>query len=158
MINENWQRWAWASFSKHFADYFTAKGIHCFVDGDDRQTSELTDFVEFRMDGLKIRELNTPNYYRLYIPVNVLIKSTMNGETTHRHPQLIGTTSAAFAKTIDIMKFGNGAEDDQSFLVCMTLMQDRLNELRVNNFGQVDETVRVQQATVEGHYEGFLKT
>jgi hypothetical protein len=157
MINKNWQRWAWASFSKTFADYFANNSIHCFVDGDDRQTSELTDFVEFRMDGLQVRELNSPNYYRLYLPVNILVKSTMNLERTHHFPQLIGTTSAAFVPSIDIFKYGNGPDDDQSLLVCMTLMQDRLNQVRVNNFGQVDETVRVQQATVEGHYLGFLK-
>ena len=156
-MKENWPRWAFASFSKHFATQFAvAPAIPLYVEGDDRDTARLKDFAEFRMDGPRIREMSK-GYYRLYIPVNILVQSTMDSQDTHRIYRTVGRAVEAFTDTISIFKFGTDPViDDSTLLVCMTLMKDKLNELKVNHFGQVDTTTRLQQATVEGHYEGFI--
>lgn len=156
-MKENWPRWAFASFSKHFATQFAvAPAIHLFVEGDDRDTAELKDFAEFRMDGPRIRKLSK-GYYRLWVPVNILVQSTMDSEDTHRILRTIGRAVDSFHPTISIYKYGTDPViDDSTLLICMKLMDNKTDELRVNHFGQVDTTTRLRQATVEGHYEGFL--
>jgi len=156
-MRTHWPRWAFASFSKHFANQFAADPpLHLFVEGDDRDTARKKDFAEFRMDGARIREMSK-GYFRLYIPVNILVQSTMDSRDTHRIYRSVGKAVAAFTDTIAIYKLGTDPViDDSTQLVCMTLIKDKLNELKVNHFGQVDTTTRLQQATVEGHYEGFI--
>lgn len=157
MTKEHWPRWAFASFSKHFSDQFAVSpALHCFVEGDDRDTAHRKDFVEFRMDGPRIRELSK-GYHRLYVPVNILVTSTMGGSDTHRLHKSIGRAVAAFTDTIAVFKLGTDPViDDGTQLVCMSIMRDKLNELRVNHFGQIDPITRIQQASVEAHYEGFI--
>ena len=157
-MNENWPRWVFASFSKHFADHFAAAGIPLFVEGDDRDTSLTKDFAEFRMDGPRIRE-RSRNYFELYVPVNILVTSAMDDANTHRGLRTIGKALSGFADSISVFKYGaNNPPDDRSLLVCMVLLKSPLHAVRENHFGQVDKTVRLQQATVEGHYQGYITT
>jgi hypothetical protein len=156
-MNEHWPRWVFASMSKHFADHFAAQTppVPLFVEGDDRDTALLQKFSEFRMDGPRIRE-QSKGYWEVYVPVNILIQTSMNDKDAHLHRKQMGIAASGFARTISIFKYGNGVDDDQTLLLCMTLMGDKSNPLQVKDFGQVDTTVRLQQATVEGHYKGFI--
>ncbi len=155
-MKEHWPRWVFASFSKHFADKFTASGLPFFVEGDDRDTAELQDFAEFRMDGPRIRELSK-GYFRLFVPVNILVQSSMNDQSTHRLHTSLGKVLDAFTDSIVVFKLGaTPIIDDGTSLVCMVQLREKLDELRVNHFGQVDTASRIQQASVEGHYEGFI--
>jgi hypothetical protein len=156
MINPNWVRWAVASFSKHFADTFSAASVPLFCEGDDRNTAKVKDFAEFRMDGPKIRELSR-GYYHLFVPVNILVKSNMDDANVHRIHRTIGTAISAFADHISMFKYGpDGVIDDGSLVTCFSRMDNLLDQLKVSQFGQIDPTVRVQQATVEGHYEAYI--
>lgn len=155
-MKEHWPRWVFASISKHFSDQFQAAGVPLFVEGDDRDTAQLQDFAEFRMDGPRIRELSK-GYFRLYVPVNILVHSSMNDQSTHRLHTTLGKALEAFSDSITVFKLGaDPVIDDGTSLVCMVQMREKLDELRVNHFGQVDTTSRIQQASVEGHYEGFI--
>jgi hypothetical protein len=81
----------------------------------------------------------------------------MAGRDTHRVYRNVGRAVAAFTDNIAIFKLGTDPViDDGTQLVCMSIMRDKLNELRVNHFGQIDPITRIQQATVEAHYEGFI--
>lgn len=156
MINPNWERWAVASFEKQFKTVFDAASVPIFFEGDDRDTAKLTNFVEFRMDGPKIRELSK-GYFRLFVPVNILVKHSMDDQNVHRIHRTIGTAISAFADHISMFKYGNDPDtDDSSFVVCFSRMDNLLDQLRVNQFGQIDPIVRARQATVEGHYEAFI--
>lgn len=155
MHNPNWPRWVHASLSKHFETIITAGNLPIFFEGDDRRTRTLRDYCEYRNDGPRIRELSN-NYYRLFAPVNILVVSGMNDVDVHRIQRSIGLVTSAFTKTINVFRFGDGVDDDGSLLGCMVLIQDRRNDLKINHFGQIDETTRLQQASVEGHYECFL--
>lgn len=154
-MRKHWPRWAYASFSKHFADHFTANNLHLFVEGDDRDTALREKFCEFRMDGPRIRPVGRRRW-EIFVPVNILVQTSMNDTNVYQHQTNIGIAQSGFARTISIYKYGNGVDDDQSLLVCLSLMGDKNNPLKTNNFGQVDTTVRLQQATVEGHYLGHL--
>lgn len=156
-MNKNWPRWVSASFSKHFADHFAAQvpPVHLFVEGDDRDTATKKDFAEFRWDGPRIRKLSK-GYYRLFVPVNILCTSGMDDQQVYRLDDTMGVALSGFAQAISVFKLGIGPDDDQSLLVCMVLLNDPIHEVKTNRFGQVDTTTRVQQASVEGHYEGFI--
>jgi hypothetical protein len=154
-MRKHWPRWAFASFSKHFATHFEAENLNLFVEGDDRETALLAKFCEFRMDGPRLRAVGR-NRWEIFVPVNILVQTSMNDTNTHLHRTNIGIAESGFARTISIYKYGNGPDDDQSLLVCMSLMGDKNNPIKINDFGQVDTTVRLQQATVEGHYLGHL--
>lgn len=147
-FDPNWPRWIWASTSKHFADVFSAEGVPLFVEGDDRDTESFKDFAEFRLDGPRWVEVSR-NYFRLDVPINVLLQSKMDDSNTHRIYRTIGTTLSAFIK-INVFRFG----DDDTFVGCLKLREG--DPVRVNHFGQIDETVRILQATVEGHYRIHL--
>lgn len=156
-MKEHWPRWVFASFSKHFAAQFAADpAIHCFVEGDDRDTANRKDFVEFRMDGPRIREMSK-GYHRLYVPVNILVSSKMDEQDTHRLYRSVGRAVSAFTDSVSVFKYGSDPViDDSTLLTCMLIMRDKLNDLKINHFGQVDPITRLQQTSVEAHYEGFI--
>lgn len=158
-MKKHWPRWVFASFSKHFAAHFAGQSppVPLFVEGDDRNTAKIKDFAEFRLDGPRIRKLSK-GYYRLFVPVNILITSGMDDQTVYRLQTTMGIALSGFAESISVFKLGAGPDDDQSLLVCMNLLNDKINELKESHFGQVDAIVRIQQASVEGHYEGFITT
>lgn len=157
-MKKHWPRWVFASFSKHFAAHFaTPPAIPLYVEGDDRDTATIKDFAEFRLDGPRVRKLSK-NYYRLFVPVNILVSSGMDDQTVYRLHKTMGVALSGFAHSISVFKLGNTPDDDQSLLVCMNLLNSPIHEIKENHFGQVDTTTRIQQATVEGHYEGFITT
>ncbi len=153
---KHWPRWVWASFSKYFADRFETLQIPIYVEGDVRDTAKLSIFGEFRLDGPRISE-KSKDYFRLFVSVNVLIQNKMDSPDTHRLHRVAGEAVAAFGRTISVFKLGNGGDDvPGELIVCMNRMDDKLNELRVNHFGIVDTAAKLQQASVEAHYEGFI--
>lgn len=154
-MRKHWPRWAFASFSKHFAAHFTAESLPLFVEGDDRATALEKKFCEFRMDGPRLRPVGRRRW-EIFIPVNILVQTIMDDENAYLHKTNMGIAQSGFARTISIYKYGTGPDDDQSLLVCMSLMGDKNNPLKTNEFGQIDTTVRLLQATVEGHYLGHL--
>ena len=151
---EHWPRWVFASITKHFVDHFDAAAKVSFVEGDKRNTALEKKFYEVRMDGPRSRQLSK-GYWELFVPVNILIQTTMTNDT-HLHRKQIGVAFSGFADTISILKLGNGPDDDGSFLTCFSLEGNKADPVKINDFGQVDTTVRLQQATVEGHYIGNI--
>lgn len=152
MTDPNLARWIWASVSKSFDD---RKGsMLMFFEGDDRNTAKDKDFTEFRMDGPRSR--NPSHNYSIHdIFVNILITSTMDSRTTHRYWSLLGQVAALFIPCIKVMKYGEGPDDDPTVQIgILQLKADgvRGQQLTTATFGQVDPTVRVQQATIEGQY------
>jgi hypothetical protein len=155
-MNKNWPRWVKASFSKHFADIFTAGTKTLYCEGDDRDTAKNKNFAEFRMDGPRLREVSK-NYWEFFVPVNILVTTSMDDQNVYTHEDLVGFVGSGFTRTIQVFKLGNGPDDSPStVLLCMELQGDKQNPLRINRFGQVDTTTRLLQSTVEGHYLGHL--
>lgn len=152
MIDPNLSRWIWASCSKFFDD---RKGdLTIFFEGDDRDTAKLKDFIEFRMDGPRSRTISH-NYTRHDVFINILVQSTMDSMDTHRFWRTVGLVQALFVPCIPVYKYGDGPDDDPSVMVgVLQIRNDGFNgeQLKVSAFGQVDPTVRVQQATIEANY------
>lgn len=149
MFNQNWPRWIVASVRKHFYD--NRQGLFMHIEETDRQTASVSDFCEFRIDGPRIKEVSK-DYFKLLTTVNILITSAMDNKDFDKINKNIGIIVAAFTPNINAFKYGDGPDDDSSFLGCMQLSRGKNDVLRVNKFGQIDKTEKINQATVEGRY------
>lgn len=153
MINPNWARWILAGVSDHFD---TAVDLFLFVEGQERDTKDKKSFMELRLDGPWYNEVSK-DYWKIYVEVNILIQTAMRVKDFHLHHTNIGLVGAGFTD-ISIFRCGNGPDDDDSFLGCLKLIQDERKRERVvtSNFGQIETHAKIQQATVEGHYNMTL--
>jgi hypothetical protein len=153
-INENWARWILASVST----YFDANrgGLPMFIEGQERDTKDEKSLIELRIDGPWYTE-RTKGDWRVYVEINVLVQTTMLVRDFHNHHRNMGIVAAAYGD-IQIFRCGDGPDDDDSLLGCLKLMQNDRKRERVvtSNFGQIEPHIRVQQATLEGHFEMFL--
>jgi len=154
--NPNWARWVFASVSKHFDD--RRSGIHMFIEGQHRDTRELKDYFELRVDGPTLLEVSK-GCWKLRVEVNILATATFDEANYHTIHTLAGIAQAAFT-TIEVYKYGINIQDDQTFLGCLILRQNRSTRdfLELNHFGRIDVSIPLMQATVEGHYTMTLNT
>jgi hypothetical protein len=154
-LKQHWPRWLFASFSKHFKDKLA--GSTLYIEGQKRATSTIADFFELRIDGPYITEENK-NYYRLYTEISLLVSSALNETDYHSLQRLLGKGVDAFTAGVQIYKYGDGPDDDQSLLGCASLLsnKEKRERLQVNNFGIIDRAVNLQQGTIEGHYEMYI--
>ena len=153
-MNKNWPRWIFASVSDHFKTKMDAVSLPLFIEGQHRDIDKsLQDYVELRVDGPYITEI-ARDQWQLYIEVNVLINSIMNDTNNHRIHTSAGLVGAAFEDAIPVYKYGSTGEDDDSFLGCLVLQQDkkRRERIQISHFGQVAPNTKLLQATVEGHF------
>jgi len=157
--NPNWPRWIFASLSKHFADAMEVAKIPLFIEGQYRDTDELKEFVELRMQGPTYRQISKGCWW-LRVEINILIQFTMNDKDYHRPHQMVGIVAAAFKDAIIAYKKGKGPDDDQTVLGCLQLLQDSRSRefLETHQFGQIDKKTNIIQAAVEGHYKMILNT
>ncbi len=147
--NPNWDRWILASISKHFDD--RREGVTLFIEGQIRDRPAPPELLELRVDGPHLTE-QTKGCWRAYVEVNILLQITMDGKNYHRVNAVSGLVASAFTD-IPIFRYGDSVDDDKTQLGCLQLISDGI---RSNKFGQVDATVPLVQASVEGHYELYL--
>ena len=157
-MKKHWQRWIVASVSKHFYDLLNADDFPFFIEGQWRNTRSEDEFFELRVDGPGIAEISN-NYFRLYNEINILVQVAQNATDNHRIYRRIGEVHVAFTNII-VKKYGGGIDDDESVLGCMNLIvhaQGDKENINTAHFGKVNKSLPILQATVEGHYEMFLK-
>jgi hypothetical protein len=155
IINKHWPRWVFASISKHFDDH--RQGLPMYIEGQHRDTRSLKDFIELRLDGPQFTEISK-GYWRLYFEVNILAQSAMDEHNYHRIYTTVGIVAAAFSGIV-MFKYGKGPDDDQKQFACAHLLMDtkKRQHLDIFHFGLIDKQLKLEQATVEGHYETFLE-
>jgi hypothetical protein len=150
-VNNNWSRWIFASLCVWFDN--NRGSIPMYVEGDDANTADLADYIEFRMNGPLMEEFSKGSW-RFDILINILVVSKRNDKSIHTMQSNIGTMQAAFATNIPIYKFGTGPDDDRTQLLgCMTLC----DQIETTLLGQVSPDTKEQQAMVEGHYRMFIE-
>lgn len=156
-MNHNWPRWLRASS----AQWFKAKilpTLPFFLEGGDRRTEELREYVEFRLDGPYAKELNK-GFWQLDVEINVLVVTSRDDSDVYEHDRNVGSACAAFTKGVPIWKLGDGEDDDPlELLGCMVLIPLDKERIIVSNFGQIAPDTRMMQSTVEAHYRLQLKT
>ena len=151
-LNQNWARWIFASITKHFND--NRQGLVLHIEGTHRDTNTETDLCELRIDGPWFNEVSK-DYWIIRLEVNILVQVTMNDSNFHKIHTNVGIMASAFTD-IEVKKYG----DDDSLLFCLQLEQkprNRSNDaIIISHFGQLDPNIKIQQATIEGHYEGTI--
>jgi hypothetical protein len=153
MINKLWTRWIYSSLIKHFRNKKDTWNM--FVEGQHRGDTDNTgNFLELRIDGPWFTRLS-PTHTRAYVEVNILIQAVMNDTYVYLLQEGLGIAAAAFTDGIMILELGDDDLDTGDLLGCMSQIADRRGKLGVKsaNFGQIHQTQKIQQGTVEGHYE-----
>lgn len=151
--NINWPRWIHASFAKHFD---SKKGVyHLFIEGQERNTSGLEQWAEFRIDGPFTIEWSK-NYFHLDVEINILMMTLYDELDLYKHQRIIGQFYGAFEPCIPMFKFGTGPDDDQSQFAIMKIRHAFRERIVQSNFGDIQSDVRMTQNTLEGHYRATL--
>ena len=150
-INQNWDRWIFASLAKHF-EINKAAATYLFIEGEPRETISQKSWIELRIDGPDWTELSS-GFFRGKMEVNVLC-STIESTDTQSIRRLAGEVQSIFKSGIAVFKYGVGVGDDKSLLGCLNLLTDDRGKLGVKAryFGRVEQNTNIQQASVEAHY------
>jgi hypothetical protein len=155
-LNKNWGRWCFAAASKYFEN--NKAGRTLIFEGDDYGDDiSQKDRAEFRMDGPDVTELSR-GFYRLDFEINLAVSCVRDDIDTHKIHRETGFYASLF-KDIPVYKFGDTADDDPNVYVgCLNLRQEYDQKIFITHLGQIEESTRVLQATIEAHYRIQLRS
>lgn len=154
-MNPNWTRWIHASLVLHFKEIIETKGnLKLYVEGQDRPEgfTDTEDRVEFRWDGPYAREVSR-GYWVIELEINLLMISSTGKDDTHKHKKFVGLVQTAFTNTINVMRRGDGVDDNNTLLGCLQLRTDDQEAITTSYFGKIETDVSIEQTAVEGHYK-----
>jgi hypothetical protein len=141
-MNEDWKRWIFSSVAQYFN---AAKGdlqiLH--IQHTPRNFGDEVERGEFRLTGPDSRRISKKSY-KIKIMINILL-TTPIGPNTHRIHQLTGRFGKSAKGPIIVKKYGNGEAE----VACLTLVDN----VDIQDFGQLDPAVKITQSTVEASYE-----
>lgn len=162
--NPNWARWVFASVAKHLKDVADDLNLAVYVDHSDDRTSQgqlATDRAEIRITGPYIRE-ESKDCFILRVSANVLINSrydsTKNAYTVLKYA---GVFQEAMSGKIPVWNYGNESgdfKDDEVFIGCLRPRDGKNNMVRVDNFGQLEETHRIKQTVIDAEFVMYINT
>lgn len=160
--NEHWPRWVQSSVGKHFKDVAILGNYPSLVEEIEERTSafqESPQRIEIRVNGPFCKELSK-DYWRFEVDPYLFIYSHMDGTLTNAYEGTImaGLLAQAAAQPIPVYKFGNGVDDDQSQIGCLTLRRGNDESVKVFHFGEVDKVNRIVQLAVDVRLEMCLRT
>lgn len=156
----NWPRWFQASVAKHFKTVANTNSYSSLVEELEERTAafqESPQRVEIKINGPFAKEVSK-DYWRFEVDVYVLISSHMDGalDNAYRGTTMAGIMAEAAATTIPVNKLGNGVDDDQSLIGCLTLRRGNDESIKVFHFGEIDPVNRLRQLGVDVRLEMFL--
>lgn len=133
-----------SSVALHFMS--TIKDLETYLEGDPHRPSSRS-YAEIRYDGPIVQQL-TGTHSQVNFEVNVLVTTVMepqNGDL-YAHARNVDKARNAF---VDIPILRGGVVLD-----CANLKQDHSGKdfVEVRQFGQVEPSILIEQATIEGHY------
>jgi len=158
--NPHWPRWIFASTADYFKQVADGIELPILIEGIDEREAEkmrANDHVEFRINGPAVSELSR-GYFRLDVDVNLLLTSMMGGQTRNAYDivQQAGVLLQAAGGPIPVLKWGEGPDDDQSPVGCLTLRSGKRDAIRVIHFGQIGRDDRLRQSAVDARYRMHL--
>jgi hypothetical protein len=151
---EHLPRWTHASIKDKIKRNFS--GCPIFIEGENDRKPEADFWIELRIDGPVIRPVGTNSEYRGEVQVNMVLTVNKDEKYVHILQDKVGLAIKVLNQCFEIKKVGStDPVDDGSSVTVLQLMPDQ--DIDFSNFGQVDPTVRVQQASVEAHYRFLLE-
>lgn len=148
-MDKNFTRWVHASVRQFVSDQRTtlSSTIKIFNEADIRQTNKDLEHLELRIDGPFDRNIGTAADIDIRFEINILVNTVYHENEIFRHQNNMGVAAAILNNRIPVYKIGSPT-DDRSLIGYLQLD----SEILTSNFGQIDNAVQVQQATVEAHY------
>lgn len=149
---ENIPRWVHASVK----DCLKSKWTHpLIVEGEDDRKSDVPVYAELRIDGPIVEPFGTFNHKKVTVDINFLVTAQKDQKYVHAFQDLIGVAVKILNECIPVKRIGNAkfSQDTGDFVFTLQLIDD----IDVSNFGQVDVTVKAQQASIGATYHGILE-
>lgn len=155
-INKYWARWIKSSINKHFETNLVDSTLlpKIFYEPSHRANEKEQKIIEVRDDGGYWTETTKDQWNGIY-EINLLVQFYMDDNDLYIPQDLIGLCCEAMSKPISIFKYGPYGDD--SFLTCFKRLTDH-EDIIVHEFGQIDPTLKIVQATIEAHYLIELKS
>lgn len=157
-IDSNWARWIRISI----ADHFNAKNrtdtalqpnpIPLYFEGQIRSNEQDVTEMELRLDGPHIHEVSK-NYYKISVEPNLILKTPVNEADIWAFDRVIGLASAMFDRCIAVFRYGNGVQDDETFVFDLKRVDDPET---LTPYGQVDGNTRLMEGSVSANYRGYI--
>lgn len=149
---ENIPRWVHASVKDCLKNKWTHPLI---VEGEDDRKSDVPVYAELRIDGPILESFGTRGHKKVLVDVNFLVTAQKDQKYVHAFQDAIGQAMKVLDDCIPVKRIGNKKfpQDDTSFVFTLQLIGD----IDVSNFGQVDVTVKAQQASIAATYHGILE-
>ncbi|KKM60633.1 hypothetical protein LCGC14_1539860 [marine sediment metagenome] len=145
-VQEHWNRWIYASVTKHFSTESAIYALPVFLEGTNRLVDGEQKFIECRVSIPSFSKLHG-NYYKLDVVVNILWTFNQDDEDFHE-PQRISGIITNMMGNICIYRYGNGIHDDDTLLGQL----QQKGAIRAQDFGQIRQDVRLMQGVVVSNY------
>lgn len=159
--NPNWARWIYAGLADYLKKVAVDIPVPCLIEGTTVRTDDILkqpEHVEVAITGPFTRE-PTRHYFVLKVGVRVLIHSRMDKGTNRYSPQRIaGVYQEAMDAVIAIYRSGDGKDDDQTLLGCLSVLNGQGEGVRVMHFGQASATDSLRQSMVDCWYQMEIQT
>lgn len=146
MMNLNWNRWIFASASTCFKDALSSS-LNFVIEGQHQLVQDT--FVEYRSDGPKWQQRPGRRWSGKLI-INLLIKCLQDQNDYHKLYRILGQVEQSFGACIQVKKYGDTIVDDNATVIGILI---RDSELETSNFGQVDPSILLSEATVQATYK-----
>ena len=146
---QNFPRWAHASIKNYFKKNLSGVNLRC--EGEEDRDPDEPFFAELRIDGPTLDREGTLGEYQGVVEVNILLTVQRNEKYVHTFQDKIGLCLAVMENCIPVFRIGspNNPPDDGERI---GFFQRNETPIDLNNFGQIDKSVRTQQGSVEAHY------
>lgn len=138
-MNEHWPRWIFASVAKYFEDNIS---VHLHVDGDERTTDNLSEWVELYLDGPNFDEI-CHDVFKVELAIYATICVVPTSSTYRRHV-IVGDVASLYV-SIPLYKYG----DDESSFGCLVLDG---TPITIQNL-PVPEGINIHKTLITGHYK-----
>ena len=156
MRNPKWDVWLYRSITKFFADRLT--DYPTFIEGQERSTSQEPIRLEIRCDGPFQTKLSRDNY-KLWTEVNILVIVAEQVDRLKIH-EISGIVASKFEECLPIYKYGDPDDDAENTGDLLTVFKLRprsgSEDVIKTYYGKLDPKTNIHQATLEGHYYGYL--
>jgi hypothetical protein len=141
-------RWVHASIKNYIKGAF--QNVPIFIEGETDKKPDAPFFIELRIDGPSMDRSGTRSEYWGDVQINLLITCNKDEKYVNILQDKMGLCWEALDNCIPIKRAGS--RDPIDNLSAVTVLQLIDHPFEINNFGQVDQNIRIQQAAVEAHY------
>lgn len=149
----NYTRWITASIFKHIDS--NRQGVRLYVEGEVRDTQKYPQWFEARVNGPLARPCGSMDEYIFDVDVDILCSQLFVDDSVYGLQKLLGIAQQILSKDIEIKRYGDGPCDDNTYVGWLQL-KGKLTGPHVHDFGQIEDTTRISQGTVEAGYHLYL--